>query len=218
VLLLRRPGSADAGRRVYRADAAEDGGTLRRLDVEGIDQLATVDLEPGEPCDGPLVLVCAHGRRDPCCARLGPPVYDALREHVDPDRVWQSSHQGGHRFAPNVLVLPWGVQLGRVGTADVVGVATALHARRIPLAYYRGRTLHPPHVQAADVAIRRARGLDRLDDVRLLSVDGARIRFATTLGEDVVVVEERPGPSVSASCGGEAAPTVAFAVLVVSSA
>ena len=33
----------------------------------------------------PLLLVCAHGRRDPCCARLGVPVYDALAPHVEPD-------------------------------------------------------------------------------------------------------------------------------------
>ncbi len=41
------------------------------------------------------------GRRDRCCARLGVPLFDALAPHVDADRLWQSSHHGGHRFAAN---------------------------------------------------------------------------------------------------------------------
>lgn len=201
---------------MFVADTTEEGGTLRRL---------TLDEPGGEPIDlaaaaatpGPLVLVCTHGRRDPCCARLGPPAYEALEGHLDRSLLWQSSHHGGHRFAANVLVLPWGVQLGRVGPADAVDVAAALRDGRIPLAHHRGRTLYEPRVQAAEVAVRRAHGLDRPEALRLAEAGDTRVRFETPLGLLEAFVEERPGPAVPASCGDDPAPTTAFAVRVESS-
>ena len=47
------------------------------------------------------------------CLR-GTAVFRALAGHVPEDDLWLSSHQGGHRFAANVLVLPSGMQLGRL--------------------------------------------------------------------------------------------------------
>jgi len=218
VLLLRRPGRPGSGTTVFRADTAEEGGRLRRLDLTTIDALPGAEREAGEDVSGPLVLVCAHGRRDPCCARLGPPTYEALLAHLDPACVWQSSHHGGHRFAANVLVLPWGVQLGRVGVEDAAGVASALGAGRIPLEHYRGRTLYEPPVQAAEVAVRRAHGLDAVDAVHLVACDDAgHVCFLGPDGELRAIVEEREGPAVPASCGDEPAPTTSFAVRVESS-
>ena len=219
VLLLRRPGRPGSGATVFRADTAEDGGRLRRLDLTSLDALPEADLEAGDDVSGPLVLVCAHGRRDPCCARLGPPTYDALLAHLDPASVWQSSHHGGHRFAANVLVLPWGAQLGRVGVEDAAGVAAALGAGRIPLEHYRGRTLYEPRVQAAEVAVRRAHGLDAVDAVRLGASDGSGcVRFLGPDGELRATVEEREGPTVPASCGDDPSVTTAFRVRVESAA
>ena len=71
---------------------------VRRLALSMI--FRGTDLEVGDEVAGPIVLVCAHGRRDACCARLGPPLFDALAPHCPPDALWQSSHLGGHRFAP----------------------------------------------------------------------------------------------------------------------
>ena len=39
--------------------------------------------------DHPLLLVCTHGKHDPCCARYGRPLYQALAEQADEDWVWQ---------------------------------------------------------------------------------------------------------------------------------
>ena len=39
--------------------------------------------------DHPLLLVCTHGKHDPCCARYGRPLYEALRDELAPDWVWQ---------------------------------------------------------------------------------------------------------------------------------
>ena len=69
----------------------------------------------------PQYFVCTNGQRDLCCARFGLPTYAALRERVG-ERVWQTTHVGGHRFAPNVLTLPQAALYGRVQPADVDAV------------------------------------------------------------------------------------------------
>jgi hypothetical protein len=208
VLLMRRGGDTEAGTAAFAARVSEDGGELRRL--ETLDRPG--DSDNGLHVAGPLLLVCTHGRRDPCCLRLGTPVYQALRRHAGPDHVWRSSHHGGHRFAPNVLVLPAGIQLGRVATADAARVSALLSEGRIPLDRYRGRTLYAPPVQAAEVELRRQLGLDGVDDLRLVGEDGAHVTFATPDGEARVSVTETEGPASPPSCGAEPEPTRRFAV------
>lgn len=210
-LLVRRPDRRGEQTTVFEAEATETGGRLTRRELETMDGLAGVDVG-GEAIAGLLLLVCTHGRRDACCARLGVPVFDALAPHADPERLWQSSHQGGHRFAANVLVLPWGVQLGRVTPRDAARVIALLEDARIPLDLYRGRALHPPAVQAAEVFTRAHLGVDAVGGLELLGVDGDRVTFAHAGGEASVAVEERLGPVIPASCGTEPAPTTAYSV------
>lgn len=168
----------------------------------------TVEADPDAlPGVEPLLLVCTHGRRDACCARLGVPLYDALRPHVAEDLLWQSSHHGGHRFAANLLALPWGIQLGRVRPREAESVAALLREGRIPLERYRGRTSYPPRLQAAEIAVRRELGLDAIGAVRPVGDDGATVRVAVPDGVvDVTVTEERAA-RLPASCGAEPEPT-----------
>lgn len=56
----------------------------------------------------PEVLVCAHGRRDPCCGRGGTLLHVELEARRTGARVWRCSHTGGHRFAPTAITLPDG--------------------------------------------------------------------------------------------------------------
>lgn len=56
----------------------------------------------------PEVLVCAHGRRDPCCGRWGTLLHVELAARWSDVRVWRCSHTGGHRFAPTAITLPDG--------------------------------------------------------------------------------------------------------------
>jgi hypothetical protein len=210
VLLVRRPDRRGEQRIAFRAETTDAVGTLTRhtLPPDAVDE----GLREGEPVEGPLVLVCAHGRRDPCCARLGGPVYDALGGHLPAASLWQSSHQGGHRFAANVLALPAGVQLGRIAPADAARVAALLVAGRIPLDHYRGRTAYPARVQAAEIEVRRRLGIDRVDGLSLAGLDDGEVTFAHESGEVAVFVEERPGPAVPPSCGAAPEPTVRYLV------
>jgi hypothetical protein len=201
-MLIRRPGRSGPDRAIFVADATEDGGRLRRL--------ASLDaLDGGEEVAETLLLVCCHGRRDVCCARLGKPVFEAVREIPG---VWQSSHHGGHRFAANVLALPAGIQLGRVDPHEAPALAAVLAEGRIPLEHYRGRTLYSARVQAAEVAVRRTRGLDRVGDIRFVADDGELIEVAVPDGVVTCRVEETAGPAIPPSCGAEPEPTVVFSV------
>ena len=217
VLLARRPDRRH-GVTILGATVDEGGGTAVRQELGSLDELPSLDLEGGDPVTGPIVLVCAHGRRDPCCARLGPPLFDALGPHVAPERLWQSSHLGGHRFAPNVLVLPAGVQLGRIPPGRAAEVAGLLERGRIPLDLYRGRTLYSPSVQAAEIAVRQATGSDGVDELTLVSDEGRWVTFATPSAELTVGVERREGVAVPASCGAEPEPTTAWVASLESAA
>ena len=208
VLLVRRPGRPNGPPAAFVGVTTEDGGRLRRLEVERPEDVLGVDVDAdGDPVEGTLLLVCTHARRDVCCATHGVPAYNALRRHVPDGRLWRSSHQGGHRFAANVLALPSGIQLGRVEPGAAPEVAAALAAGRIPLRFYRGRTLHAREVQAADAAVRARLGLDRVSDVRLLAHDGSRVVLDTSRGAVAVTVAERDGPVLPPSCGRDAEPT-----------
>jgi len=198
VLLIRRPDRREGPTAAFVADVEEGGGTLRAAAASGL---------AGEPVAGPLFLVCTHGRRDRCCAQRGVPLYDALAPHIDDGLLWQSSHHGGHRFAANLLVLPAGIQLGRVGPAEAARVAATLAEGRIPLEHYRGRTLHSPRMQAADAAVRSHFRLERIVDVRPLSDDGEVVEVATPEVVVRVRVDERDGPVLPPSCGAEPEPT-----------
>jgi hypothetical protein len=214
VLLIRRPDRRRAARTtVFVARAGQEDSSVRRLELESIDALPATDLDAGTPLEAPLWLVCTHGRRDPCCARLGVPVYEALRADADPESVWQSSHLGGHRFAGNVLVLPHGLQLGRVHAGDIAQVTAALRADAVPLAFYRGRTIHEPAAQAAELALRERLGITAIADVVYTggTTDG-RHAFRTPGGEMEARVTERQGPSIQSSCGETEEPSRAFDV------
>ncbi len=200
VLLIRRPNRRGSMRSVYYADVTPDGGALYRGRVSS----------QRDRVDGSLLLVCTHGRRDPCCARLGPVVFDALAEKLGEESVWQSSHQGGHRFAANVLVLPSGVQLGRVAPEAAGEVSAAVAEGRIPLRFYRGRTIDSPREQAADAAVRHALSLDGIRDVRAVGDDGQVVEVAFAKGVARVRVEEVAGPLLPASCGADPKPSTRF--------
>ncbi len=207
VALVRRP-DRRRGMTLIRATVDESGGTAVRQELGSLDELPRADLEAGDPVSAPIILVCAHGRRDACCARLGLPLFDALAPHVAPERLWQSSHLGGHRFAPNVLLLPQGVQLGRIPVARAAEVVEKLAGARIPLDLYRGRTIYAPPVQAAELCIRSVTDWDGLTDLRLVRHEGDLVTFSTPAGELSAHVEQQAGPDLPVSCGADPEPTV----------
>ena len=139
-------------------------------------------------------------------------MYAALAEKLGDEEVWISSHQGGHRFAANVLVLPAGIQLGRVAVGNAPFLVARALAGRIDLAHYRGRTCYAPRVQAAERLVREESVLDGLADLELVAADEQAVRFRAWDGSEyTATVEEIEGPVVPASCGAEPEAQRAFA-------
>lgn len=216
LLFIRRPGRSREGRELaFVVHAAATESRVRRLERAQLDR-PDFDESGIDETGSQLVLVCGHGTRDQCCALRGTAVYGALASGLGPEQVWISSHQGGHRFAANILVLPSGVQLGRVSTAEAPAVVAEALAGRIELDHFRGRAMYAPEVQAADIAVRRAFGLDRIDELRLVEATGDTVRFRDATGrEHVAIAEQHSGPVVPASCGAEPESQVAFSARVV---
>lgn len=211
---VRRPGRGVREALLAFVVRAEEGTAwVRRIELRAHDDLAGLDLSSaGDPTAGPLVLVCGHGSRDRCCALRGTAVYSALVDRLGEEELWISSHQGGHRFAANVLVLPSGIQLGRVAADEAPFLVARALAGRIDLGHYRGRTWYEPPVQAAERVVREEGVLEGIADLELVGTDDGVVRFRARDGSEYAVrVDEVDGPAVPASCGAEPEPQRAFA-------
>jgi hypothetical protein len=129
---------------------------------------------PGALRERPVILVCTNGRRDACCARWGMPTYLAISTAADQsglgsEAVWQTTHVGGHRLAPNVLCFPSGLYYGRVQPEDGQTLVDYCVQGQVFLERLRGRSCYPPVVQAAERFLRGQTG--RLEAGAFLFLD-----------------------------------------------
>ena len=211
LLLIRRP---DRRRHptlaVYVADSREGQERLGRLDIAHHEELRRLDpWTAATQIDEPLFLACTHGKHDPCCARYGRPLFEALSEQLDAESAWQCTHVGGDRFAANAVCLPHGVYYGRVDREDVPSLVDEYLAGRISLAHYRGRSCWPFAVQAAERRIRAEEGLTALDDLSLDRVEQAgerwTVSFTTHVGPREAEVAVELGELTQLTCNSVAA-------------
>jgi hypothetical protein len=160
---------------------------VRRYTFERYQQLThsplheLIDEDGGEEIDYPLYLVCTNGQKDKCCSRFGFPIYRSLYGKVKnpEDAVWQSSHVGGHRFAANVVTLPYGLFYGFVEEDDLDGLIEQTQKRQIYLDKLRGRSSYTLIGQTVDYFIRQHTGVSDINGVEWVK----RVRLE---GEEVV--------------------------------
>nr|WP_233434314.1 sucrase ferredoxin [Nocardia yamanashiensis] len=162
--LIRRPGRNEFTgiRTVLLASSRPEGSWCERIAITDLKELLDIDLHLingpapglGVAVKDPLVLVCAHGKRDQCCALLGRPIAARLAEEF-PDQVWECSHTGGHRFAPALVVLPTGLTYGRLNGDSATRVVAAARRGELELTGFRGRSHHTPVEQVAEIAVRQ---------------------------------------------------------------
>jgi hypothetical protein len=99
---------------------------------------------PGVAADGQApekdLLVCIHGMRDFCCGSLGAQLAVALTNQPLPEgvRLWRTSHTGGHRFAPNLILLPEGTLWAYADETLAERVLTRTGPVEEVLDHYRG--------------------------------------------------------------------------------
>jgi hypothetical protein len=211
VQAIRRPGR-DTNERARRWAIAPPGyrgvawGAFERDE-----QLLDLRLDaPGADLDpAPLFLVCAHGRRDRCCAIAGRPLA-ALLDDLAPGRVWETSHLGGHRFAATLLALPLGAVYGRVPLAEARRLVVASERGELLAELLRGRIGLSAAEQAADAFARRRLDVPRADAVRVLGsvpgLDGPTVvRLEVDGARYDVLVAERTVERNYVSCGKPAA-------------
>jgi (2Fe-2S) ferredoxin len=200
LLMVRRPAgiACGAGRHVFAVDSRPGCEQVLTRHVAGDGELLRLAFggQGWTPYDGPLYLVCTHGRHDRCCALRGRPVAQALSQ-AHPDRTWECSHVGGDRFAANVVVLPEGLYLGRVGAEDAVRVVDELTQGRLPVGQVRGRSSLPLPTQAAQQLAREALGRWGAGELVPVAQSGAgtdawRVRLGSP-DVEVVVRYDRSG-------------------------
>lgn len=199
-MLMRRPGEhPDRGgpRRVLVAHAGERAGSAWLLSalVSSADKLLSLDWDalvvgdrnrvvaslPGATEAEPTLLVCTNGRRDVCCAVRGRPLAAGAATHA-PDRVWEVSHTGGHRFAPTAVLLPWGQTFARLDDSLAAALLDTSLDGRVPAEllgrrHDRGRSPVAPLAQVAEAHVRAETGETSLgatwsvvDDAGLVTV------------------------------------------------
>lgn len=211
--LIRYPGRD--GRKIDRPRlflVFTESAVTETMVVDGPEDILDLDLSgPGrngaQRVDHPLVLVCTHGKRDVCCAVKGRPVakhlVDTYLNESNELMVWETSHTKGHRFAPSLMLMPWGYSFGRLNEEAASSMVNYAMAGRYFLPGNRGRGLFSPRGQVAELAVaaqlvdageRLEYGQLRADDGRVTHLDG---RSWT------VSMDKRKVDGVVSSCGDE---------------
>lgn len=202
VLLVKRRDRRSKRPRAFFAYTGTRDRRLRFLDLDDPRDLLDLDLPDlaarhfagvGEEVIGPLFLVCTHGKHDPCCARLGGPLFRALVDAVG-EAAWEATHIGGDRFAGNLVCFPHGVYYGRLSPEEAAGVADGYARGRLDLRFYRGRSCYPPAIQAAEHFLRSELNITAIGDLavrghRSLPANRHRTEWETPAGRYVVDVE-----------------------------
>lgn len=114
------------------------------------------------------LVICAHGRRDVCCGGDGTRLARAMAaDSRDGRRWWTSSHQGGHRFAPTMLILPEGSAWAHLDPETTRGIVDRTLEPSIAAAHHRGCTsFGEKELMALDTCAFRTAGWTWMDERR----------------------------------------------------
>jgi hypothetical protein len=209
------------------------GYCKRELEVETIDQVmpllqhALRKLELGIDCGNAArdIFVCTHGSHDRCCARFGYPFYRQActivqkmnARSLDPVRIWQVSHIGGHRFAPTLVTFPDGRYYGALDEAAFSAIVQRVGEIQCLQQVYRGWGILPQPIQAMEKEIILQQGWKWFDyhvSYQILSSDSEAQSMqvelqAKKLGESPLIytakiaVDEAKTQDLLSSCGGD---------------
>jgi hypothetical protein len=205
VLLIKQTRRVKGPLTLLVARSREFSSSILKHEFSAYEQLLDFDfasaLAGGSPAgttpwDGPLFLVCTHGKRDKCCAKFGIPIYKTIRALAGESAVWECSHVGGDRFAANVVCFPDGIFYGHVTEQTVELVVQEYYERRIVLPNFRGRSCYPFPVQAAEYFTRRETEFRGIAELEFLTFEPVRpnewrVRFSSKVDEKVHQVSLR---------------------------
>lgn len=130
---------------------------LNPTTITSYNQLLDLDYEqlfniPSPEALPSMFLVCTHGKKDKCCAKFGLPIYTNMYEMGA--NVWQCSHIGGDRFAPNIIYLPHCHYYGHLITSELETLVKTIAHNSIYIPKYRGRSCYNKTTQTAEIILR----------------------------------------------------------------
>ena len=109
------------------------------------------------PIEVDQIFICTHGRHDKCCAKFGQELVDKIRYHVSKQKtdveIWESSHLGGHRFAPTMIDFPTGRAYGRLCTDELPNYLASRKINQVYGVAYRGSVFLTELEQVAEAHV-----------------------------------------------------------------
>lgn len=228
IQLIKPLSEAVPGRTRLICVDARHGETPRILsgDLPDIEGVVSVDFEairhghaPSwmRPHTEPLVLICTHAKRDICCGIHGHAFIEALSAEYRP-YVWQTSHLGGHRFAPTAVVFPHAYCYGRLSPEEAnLFMASVLEGNLFNPDYLRGCTALARPAQYAEIVYRTKTGKKVPGDLFINADAQEENLWEVTItnptnGERQIlqVRKSRSGAPVTPSCGKKAEPSSVY--------
>jgi hypothetical protein len=194
-------------RRLWLAHTTPGGVRMRNGSLDDISDVLRFDwqailrgeLPPvGRRSADPVLFLCTNGKRDLCCAKLGREIVDVLRP--DPEltgQIYESSHLGGHRFAPTALLLPHGYLYGRLDLQSTQDVLSAAWNGSVVAKNLRGRTALPQWAQVAEIAVRSQENLTHAQALDVVALRSGKPLAASQVSQladnDTVQVRHHDG-------------------------
>ena len=199
--LIKRNDNSGDTLKFYVAKSDELEPKLFEFDFKSYEELLGLDiykiLEGNSHLrEEPLFLVCTNGAYDKCCGKYGVSVYLEAAKNESGFMAWQTTHLGGHRFAANVLFLPYGIYYGRVRKENIDDFIKCSMIKNIDFAHYRGRSCYSKDVQAADYFLRKKTGIKEISAFRFINAKNPDngnfvVEFVSQLDEETHYVHVR---------------------------
>jgi hypothetical protein len=114
-----------------------------------------------------IYLVCTNGKKDKCCSKFGVPIFKQLSQTTS--NVWECTHVGGDRFAPNVVVLPYCIFYGALSIEDLPTLVELTKDQKVLLSKYRGRSCNSLIEQAAEYFLRTQQNNLNILDYKIMN-------------------------------------------------
>ena len=214
IQLIKHASSVDVDHpRIFVVDARSGnlrGGVLESYaEISQLSEAVILGAEPlpGEKdislgADDDLLLVCTNGQRDLCCARFGLPVFETLASAYGL-RVWQTTHIGGHRYAPNLVCLPSGIVYGHVYPDQASDLVARHDAGEVVLENLRGCSALSGAAQAAEYYVLAEIGATQVIELTRDGTDVFQWWCRKTGDKGMVTVAAREISGIIASCGAD---------------
>jgi hypothetical protein len=152
-----------------------------RFSIKSYLDILEIDISDPKPefvDNTPQIFVCTNGKKDKCCSKFGFPAYKNLVINNNDlgIGIWQCTHFGGDRFAPTLLLTPYGYYYSRVDVIYPSEFLVKIKNKIIALDNLRGKCTYNSFAQAGEFYIRKS--------YNILEFEGLKFRSQSILDAD----------------------------------